>query len=493
MRKMFPCEQDFRKSKYTMRMARMSSVSSREILESQLLPIFGVEELSSKWTDFANEDEAFLATPFHAENAAAAVIAAVSLAGAQLDGANKITKIKVDRKLASAAIRQDRYMLRNSAPIKVWDDISGMYTARDGRTIQFHCNFPHHRQKVLEVLNLPREGVNKKATQARVSEIANAFDLEEAINEAGGCAAVVRSMEEWHEHEQYQAIKGLPLIEVLRFEHNVLEMPTRLSNDRLRCLDFSRIVAGPMAGRTLADFGADVLRVSSPNLPFIESIALMSGFGKRSAFLDLGAEEDMLRLKKLLPKANALLNAYRPCSLDRFGMNSEALAQENPGLIIGEISAFGSEGPWKNRRGFDSLTQCVTGLVHEHSRAMEFEALAHLPVQLLDYVSGYLTAFGIMMARQEQLKTQKSTSFIIRLSLARVSIWLENLGRKSPVFKNAENIPVAEIAQHMKVVETGDGSMLSILDVPFKFEGKEIAKLGHAPPTHGSSEAGFLP
>ena len=118
-------------------------------------------------------------------------------------------------------------------------------------------------------------------------------------------------------------------------------------------LDLTRVIAGPVAGRTLAALGAEVLRIDPPALPELPEAHLDTGPGKRSALLDLADAE---RREALLAGADVLLTGYRPGSLDRFGLD------RHPQLVHVSLSAWGTAGPWAGRRGFDSLVQVASGI-----------------------------------------------------------------------------------------------------------------------------------
>ncbi|HEX5367875.1 MAG TPA: CoA transferase [Dehalococcoidia bacterium] len=193
----------------------------------------------------------------------------------------------------------------------------------------------------------------------------------------------------------------------------------------VRVLDLTRVIAGPVAGRTLAAHGADVMRVTGSHLPgFPESLDVDMGHGKLSAAIDLRNEEGRARLDNLIENADVFLQAYRPGSLAQRGYSPEELIARRPGLIYATLSAYGHTGPWRDRRGFDSLAQSVSGIVHEESGDGPPH---HLPAQALDYVSGYLLAFGIMTALKR--RAQEGGSYLVRTSLAQTGRWIQSLGR----------------------------------------------------------------
>jgi len=170
----------------------------------------------------------------------------------------------------------------------------------------------------------------------------------------------------------------------------------------VRVLDLTRILAGPVGGRTLAAFGADVMLVNSPNLPNIDAIADTSR-GKRSAHVDLLTEEGRQALWRLVDGAHVFLQGYRPGSLAARGFAPEALAARRPGIVAISLSAYGPQGPWADRRGFDSLVQTAMGFNHAEGEAAGDGKPRALPMQILDQASGFLIAFGAAAALWRQL------------------------------------------------------------------------------------------
>jgi crotonobetainyl-CoA:carnitine CoA-transferase CaiB-like acyl-CoA transferase len=192
----------------------------------------------------------------------------------------------------------------------------------------------------------------------------------------------------------------------------------------VRVLELTHVLAGPVAGRVLAAHGADVLHVGAAHLPRVEALVRDTGQGKRSTFVALYTEGGRARLKKLISRADVLLQSFRPGALERIGFGASELAALRPGLVIADLSAYGWEGPWARRRGFDSLVQMSNGM------AFSVDGPSPLPVQALDHATGWLAAAAIMTALRRQV-TDGGT-WRVRLSLAGTARWLDSLGRKDP-------------------------------------------------------------
>jgi crotonobetainyl-CoA:carnitine CoA-transferase CaiB-like acyl-CoA transferase len=261
----------------------------------------------------------------------------------------------------------------------------------------------------------------------------DAATLDQALADAGLPAAMIRSLEEWSALPQARAIAGLPLLEIERIGDAPIEPIGRGGGAALRplagvrVLDLSRIIAGPVAGRTLAQHGADVLLINGPHLPNIAPLVIDNGRGKRSATLDLRDENGRASLRALLKDADVFLQSYRPGSLAARGFGAEEAARVRPGIVYVTVSAYGHEGPWAQRRGFDSLVQSASGIAWTEARAAGQTRPRHLPCQALDHATGYLAAFGAMVALRR--RAIEGGSWQVRVALARTGRWLQSMGQ----------------------------------------------------------------
>jgi crotonobetainyl-CoA:carnitine CoA-transferase CaiB-like acyl-CoA transferase len=240
----------------------------------------------------------------------------------------------------------------------------------------------------------------------------------------------MRSPEEWAAHPQGRAVARLPLIEIARIgEAPPARFPAGAEGplSGIRVLDLTRVIAGPVCGRTLAAHGADVMRVTAPHLPGMPDLDIDTGRGKLSAALDLRAVEERERLASLVREAHVFVQGYRPGALARHGFSPEALADKRPGIVAVSLSAWGHEGPWAGRRGFDSQVQNASGINVAEAEAAGVAAPKELPAQALDHATGYLMAFGATMALLR--KAREGGSWHVRVSLAQTGHWLKGLGR----------------------------------------------------------------
>ncbi len=368
-----------------------------------------------------------LPSRYRVDEAATATVAAATLAVARLwqvrkgaAGPEQPPGAHVDTRHAALAFRSERYLRVGGAAPPIWDALSGDYRAVDG-WVRLHANYPAHRAAIGQALRVPDD---RERVTAAVAERA-AVDVEDAVFAAGGAAAALRSPRDWADHPQGTAVARLPLVALHRVGDSP---PLPLSpGDRpletVRVLDLTRVIAGPVAGRTLAAYGAHVLRVGADHLALVPAAMMDTGFGKRFCHLDLRTTEGRDRLRALVAEADVLVQAYRPGALAALGFGPADCAALRPGLVYVSISAWGQAGPWRGRRGFDSLVQMATGIAWDGPDS----APVPLPAQALDHGTGWLAA----MAAVEGLRRRHTVggSWHAELSLAATARWLAGVGR----------------------------------------------------------------
>ncbi|ARU06894.1 hypothetical protein CCO03_15185 [Comamonas serinivorans] len=355
-----------------------------------------------------------------------------------------------------------------------WAPTSGLYPCGEAigepGWVRIHANFAHHRDGALHLLGLPTgDATTREQVQAALRHVsAQAFEAQAA--ERGLVVAAARTRAAWLAHPQQAAVAAQPLVALTPLDDGQPAAPLRwrpLADaapplQGLRVLDLTRILAGPVAARTLAAHGASVLMVNSPHLPNIEAIADVSR-GKRSAWLDLRATADRERLHQLVGDAQVFLQGYHPGGLAALGFGPEALARARPGLVYASLSAYGRQGPWADRRGFDSLVQTVCGLNLAEAQALGTLEPQALPVQILDYCAGFLLAFGIQAALWRQ-QTQGG-SWHVAVNLARVAEWLWSLGQRQPpstaTQPAAAGVPDA-VAPFLETLDSGFGPLCAV-------------------------------
>ncbi|WP_116135511.1 CoA transferase [Trinickia diaoshuihuensis] len=374
-------------------------------------------------------------------------------------------RVEVEQRRALAVFRSERYLrIDEGAAPELRDPLMGFYETRDGGWIQLHTNFPHHRQGIVKVLGCADD-------QAAVTEAIREWDgaaLDQVLADAGLCAALIRSPEQWSALPQAAALAALPLFEIERIDGGTNEAPpipigaggspSTRPLEGVRVLDLSRIIAGPVAGRTLAQHGADVLLVNGPHLPNIAPLVIDNGRGKRSALLDLRRDDERSVLHALAREADVFLQAYRPGAIAAHGFSPEALARARPGIVYVSICAYGHTGPWSRRRGFDSLVQSASGIAWTEREAAGTAAPKHLPCQALDHATGYLAAFGAMVALQR--RAVQGGSWHVRVSLAQTGRWLQSFGTIADGWR-APDVRLGAVRDLMQTMDSPFGKVLA--------------------------------
>jgi len=429
---------------------------------------------------FSSDDR--LPSCFPVSELAVASIGAAAAAVSELVGlCSTVPPVSVSYRSASLwfawSIRPQGWEMPNP-----WDAIAGDYKARDG-WIKLHTNAPHHRAAALSVLGCePRREV-----VADIVATWRAGELEDAIVAAGGCAARLRSVEEWAAHPQGEAVSAEPLI-IWDTPNKGMASGWQPSRARplsgLRVLDLTRVLAGPVATRFLAGFGADVLRIDPPGWDepgVIPEVTL----GKRCARLDLKTPSGRNAFSELLNKADILVHGYRSDALEEIGLGAAARQVVRPGLIDISLNAYGHSGPWARRRGFDSLVQLSSGIAATGMDWRSADAPVSLPVQALDHATGYLLAAAAV--RGVIAKTAGSGPISARLSLARTAkLLVDHKGSPS----NARFVPLMDEDFGTTFEQTDWGPARRLLS-PVNIAGTPMTWTGPATKL-GSSEAVWI-
>ncbi|MEV7441403.1 CoA transferase [Streptomyces sp. NPDC091204] len=307
--------------------------------------------------------------------------------------------------VATAFVSERHLRVEGRAPV-TFAPLSGFWQAADG-WVRTHANYPHHRAALVRALGLP--SATPEALRAAVAA-RTAVETQELAYGAGGLAVAAT--------REYGAPQ--PLVECVRPAgargRTLGVAPSGRPATGVRVLDLTRVIAGPVATRTLGLLGADVLRIDSPGLPEADDAYADTGFGKRSARLDLAAPGDRAVFEGLLAEADVVVSGYRPGALERLGLGAADLLERRPGLVVAELCAWGWTGPWSARRGFDSLVQAGYGIAARCAGAGGVPGV--LPAQALDHGTGYLVAAGVLRA------LAGGGGQWLRFSLAGTASWL---------------------------------------------------------------------
>ncbi|HJW41349.1 MAG TPA: CoA transferase [Rhizomicrobium sp.] len=406
-----------------------------------------------------------LKTRFYADEAAAAAIGAGAVVAADIWTlrSGEKQRVTVSTREAAAALVGFLYQ-KFDDPSKAPDrrgqlDASrtaakGFHRTRDGRFVFLHPSFPESTERLVKVLACPDEPDAVKTTMARW----DALDFENAVAAAGACAGWARTPEEWDNSDQGRVLATRPIVEIVKIGDSKPE-PFPSGGDAplsgIRVLDITRVLAGPTCGRTLAQYGADVMLISSPNLPSVPLFVTDTGHGKRSAFVDLATDHGRVQLRNLVHNSDVFSQGYRQDSLERRGFGPAALAQLRPGIVCTAINCYGHEGPWRERPGWEQLGQTVTGMAVMHGGA---EGPKLQPGAVTDYTTGFLAAFGTLVALQR--RALYGGSYLVRVSLAQTAVWIRRMGF-APEARLGQVRPLGadEIASWSLKSDTGFGPM----------------------------------
>jgi hypothetical protein len=363
-------------------------------------------------SDSGNLPSVFAVSDFATAAVGAAAAAVAELVAARFGSAPEVV---VSRRLSSLWFGWT-FRPEGWAPAPAWDPIAGDYQTADG-WIRLHTNAPHHRDAALSVLGVPAD---KSAVSWAVADW-QADALETAVVENQGCAAAMRSTALWAVHAQGARVAREPLIAAAvtddTGDSSMASAPDRPLQG-IRVLDLTRVLAGPVATRFLAGFGAEVLRIDPPSWDepgVVPEVTL----GKRCARLDLRNCAERAIWLELLRRADVLVHGYRADALDKLGLDAATRRGIRPGLVDVSLNAYGWSGPWRNRRGFDSLVQMSTGIADAGMRLLGRDRPTPLPVQALDHATGYLMAAAAVRGLTQRLATGRG--FEARASLARTA------------------------------------------------------------------------
>jgi crotonobetainyl-CoA:carnitine CoA-transferase CaiB-like acyl-CoA transferase len=407
-----------------------------------------------------NGADPILPTPFRIGDLGAAVIGASAVQAARLfeqrTGMVQATRVDVDA--AAIALRASRYLTAVPPVPPSGRRPVGFYPTSDNRWVFLQRLFPHHYRRQLEVLGLGPDASDEAMAEAIGTW--NGLELEDAIIAGGACGAMVRTHDEWAAHEQGRALAQLPLFSITKTGDSAPE-PEGSGDTRplagLRVVDVTRVLAGPICARTLAEHGAHVMRVGTSAFPDNAQMMRDTGHGKRSCELDLSSAEGTDALRLLAAGADVFSQGYRPGSLDKLGFSPAELARLRPGIITVALSAYGPAGPWSGRRGFDSVVQSASGIAWELAGADGVPR--SLPANPLDYTTGYLAAFLVMVALG--LRARDGGSYHIELSLAQTGRYLSGLARADAALVAARepDLPRERLDELMVTRQTPYGAL----------------------------------
>jgi len=378
-----------------------------------------------------------LPTSFRIGETAAAAIAGVGLAISDLWElkTGRRQSCKVDVRHAAAALCSNKYVRikqQNGSFISMVDErheamrrLTQAYQSKDGRWVLPHFGLSHLQKRVLSLLDAEP---NTHSIAKAVSKW-DALDLEMAIDEARACGGMVRSNSQWLSEPHGQLLAQKPVVEIIKIGDSDPEPLPKGERpiDGIRVLDLTRILAGPVTARTLAEHGADVLMVAAQNLPQVGPYVVDTSHGKRSCFLDLKNKEESQKLRHLMKSADVFSQGYRPAVMSGLGFGPEEASEIRPGIIYVSISCFGADGPLSHRAGWEQIAQIMTGIAAAGAEKKGVEQPKVLPAAANDYITGYLGAYGTLLALAR--RAIQGGSYHVRVSLCQSGMMIYRQGQ----------------------------------------------------------------
>ena len=358
--------------------------------------------------------------------------------------------IAIDAVAATAALKSKNYFQAkntNGTFENVTDasheanrGLTGIFQTKDGRWLLPHFGLDHLRRRMLGLL---QADANTDSIAKAVAKW-DALELENAIDEARVCGGMIRTNEEWLQEPHGKILAAKPVVEIIKIGDSEPEpMPT---GDRplsgIRALDLTRILAGPITGRTLAEHGADVLMVSAPHLPQVWSYVADTSHGKRSCYLDLRDESEKQTLLDLVKTADVFSQGYRPDKINQMGLGPEALAEIRPGLVYVSINCYGADGPFSHRAGWEQIAQIMTGIAAEGVQSSTGYKPKTLPAAANYYITGYLGAYGTLLALAR--RAREGGSYHVRVSLCQTGMMIYDQGKVSALPENL-NLGISDV------------------------------------------------
>lgn len=406
-------------------------MSAADAALDELLAILGLERKDSGGTINFIGNDPVVASRHRPAAASAAALAAQAVGVAALwrlrggDGQDitiDLHRATVPGLRTSSLFWQSGHRLEYGRSPK---EAPNFFLTRDGRRmfVLRTAAYPANLLGLLDLLGCRND------TESLAAAIANwdSADLEETLAKRKLVGVVTRTREEWLATTQGRWLAAQTPVLVEKIGESPPENPGRGERplSGVRVLDLAHVLAGPVCARVLAEQGADVLHGSAPLRPDDFRVVMDTGHGKRSAFVDLDRPGEVDRVRQLLADGDVFVQSFRPGSLDKRGLGPLELANLRPGIIYVSVSAYGSDGPWMARGGFDPVGQAVSGLAIAEGSS-EAPVLA-ATFTLNDYLAAYLAAAGATAAVVR--RAREGGSYHIQVSLTRSSMWLQELGR----------------------------------------------------------------
>ena len=404
-------------------------------------------------------DGAVLPTYLPIEEGAAAALGALSLAAAELYELRTGRAQRVVVSQSGAGLTTAQYLFLYAQPRGRWQGLHGFdatmaaegvvkphrkaYRCGDGGWVFLHGGFPRLKKGITDFLGCECTVDGIGAAVAKWDSL----ELESAMQAAGLAATKCRTPAEWRESEQGKAVQALPPVCVearpsnaARFDVDSLKAPAARALPAVASrplsdvvvVDFSHVIASPVVGRSLVDHGATVIKVVSAQRPRREMFDCETNHGKNVLTLELSTDEGRARLWELLRTADVLIDGFANGALARHGLPIDEVLQRNPHLVYLDLSCFGHVGPLAHGKGFQQNANFACGVAGIDDE----ELLAYQLVSQVDYATGFLGAYGVILGLIErQLAAEQGRAIggvLVRTSLCQAATWMASLGARPP-------------------------------------------------------------
>jgi crotonobetainyl-CoA:carnitine CoA-transferase CaiB-like acyl-CoA transferase len=327
------------------------------------------------------------------------------------------------------------------APLGVGNPFSFVpFETKDGRYMNVTGVYPHLLDRALRLLGV----VPTRESIAKAIKSWNGQALEDAMAEARVVGGMHRTTAEWAAHPEGQLLASVPVIDIRKVGDSA-PMPFSANPSQplsgIKGLALTHVIAGSVAARTLGEYGADFLQVVRDQGFEHEALWTDCNVGMRSTLLDLTKSDQVAALTALLPQADVFMDGFSGRGIERLGFGVQEVVSKKPGIIYLTVRAFGWDGPWKDRAGFDMEALTVTGYTFaEGGKVPELPPTfleyngggrvlpAFPPTMVLnDYIAGYMGAAGVIAALRR--RAREGGSYHVRVSLSRAAMWYQSLGR----------------------------------------------------------------
>lgn len=382
-----------------------------------------------------------LRSPHHLSEATAFALLAEAMCACAIQRFNgqdtKTNNLQVKLQNAIHFLHSSHFLWQSGYPMSVGAEYiptNGIFACRDGQHIMIESGPPYIKLE-RGYLNFFDCGNNRESIARSIAEF-DGEDLQEKLSAKGLPACLAYTKDEWRHHPQGQALLQVPVIEIEKIGDG---KPKAIAGSGtgplsgIKVLDFTHVLAGPRSMRTLANYGAQVLHISSPYHQDTLPQNLLVNPGKHSAYLELTRPDELKTMQRLAQEADVFTTSYRPTVNSKFGLTPELLATEHPGIICLTINAYGHSGPWQERPGFDQNAQVATGFAAKEGERLDNQNGSTKPLPqfspvfyLNDFLTAYLAASGVMSALLKRAK--EGGSYHVKVSLARSAMWVQDMG-----------------------------------------------------------------